>query len=206
MPYNIGAGSILEMSYHGKVDGQLFISQLHYLFATGTTIVDGEAAALEMIDNLNNAGNLSDDYLACIPDEVGGIRLRAQWITPIRYRYVVDPGGVRQGTVASPSMPSNVAVALTKTGEKANRHNIGTLHMPAVPASFIGDSLLTVLGQIAYDELCSDLPDNFILATGQDLRPVLFNRVAPSTSVQIVQAFPQDTSRVNRRRTVGLGA
>jgi len=206
MPYIIGVGSILEMSYHGKLDGQLFITQFHYLFATGTTIADGETAALEMIDNLNNAGNLSDDYLACIPDEVTDIRLRAQWITPVRYRYVIDPGGVRAGTVASPAMPSNVAVALTKTGEKANRHNIGTVHMPAVPTSFVGDSLVTVLGQIAYDELCSDIPDNFVLATGQDMRPVLFNRPAPGTSVEIVQAFLQLTTRVNRRRTVGLGA
>jgi hypothetical protein len=206
MAYPVPLSSVLEYVIRLTVDGQECMSVLHYQYDSGSSIADGKAALTDFLNKMRVAGELNDKYRGCIPDEVTDITYRAQWITPQRFRYTFLAVAPEAGLVAAPTMPSAVSVAITKQAEAANRHGQGTLHMPAVPQSFVTDSMVNGLGGLAYLDLCTKLILPIVLTGGQLMNPVLFRRDDPVLSETIITAFPQATTRVNRRRTVGLGS
>jgi hypothetical protein len=188
------------------VDGQLCMSIFHYQYDSGSVIPDGQVALTDFLNKIRVAGKLKDKYLACIPDVVNDVTWHAQWIIPTRYRVTELAIPADAGLVPTAPMPSAVAVAITKRGELANRHNIGTLHMPAVPNTFVAQSMLTAPGFLAYDDLGTQVKEPVTLTGGQLMNPVILNKADYILSPTILTTVTQPTSRVNRRRTVGLGA
>lgn len=206
MAYSITTGAVLEVTFEATQDAQRIMTLFHYRLITSLPLPDGAQAARDALLEIQAPGKLRDQYAACVPDVIIDWHAYAQWITPARYRYEVGPGADWAGTVAVTPYPVNVAAAITKFGEQANRNNIGTMHMPAVPQNFIEDSVLTLQAKLAYDNLALEIPEPIVLPGGAELVPVLFNKLNPVQSVRITGAFPQESSRVMRRRTVGVGA
>lgn len=206
MAYPIVDGSIAEVSVEMSVNGQNCMSLFHYYLEEEDPVTDGAALLVELLNWFAGGGGPFTAYEECIPDTVIDMSVYGQWITPTRYRYEIAAGGPFVGDVNSPPYPPNVSAAITKFGEAADRHNIGTLHMPAVPTTFIVDGMISAVGLGAYGGLASVLSNGFVSAAGHALSPVIFNRASPGDSPYIIGAFTQLTSRVNRRRTVGLGS
>jgi hypothetical protein len=206
MAYPVPLSSILELVANMTVNGQQCMSVFHYKYNTGSSIPDGRAAAVDFLNKIRVAGALKDAYVGCISDQIVDITWRAQWITPNRFRHVFLAVAPDAGTAAANPLPVQVSAAITKQAQNATRHGSGTLHMPGVPTSFVVDSLITLVGHTAYLALCDKVILPITLTGGQILDPVLFNRVTPNNSETIIQAFAQNTSRVNRRRTVGVGS
>jgi len=206
MAYVINPGAILQVTLDFTVNGQLNMALFHYVFQTGTAIADGKAAALDFISKIEVADELVPRFLDCISDEVLDLKVRAQWIWPARFRFVPSPTPPAAGGSLNAPLPSNVAAAITKYAETADRHGLGTLHIGGVPVTFVQDSLITVGGLIAYDALGDKMSSVYVLTTGQAMAPVLYRRGNPALSPVIIEANPQSTSRVSRRRTVGVGA
>lgn len=206
MAYPIEEGSILQVSMVGTNAGQMFVSLFNYWFTDGPTIDDGHNAALESLGELAAAGKLLEKYTNIIGPNITNIEFYAQWIDPTRYARVRDFNGPYAGTHPFDSLSPNYAVAITKRGQGAGRHDVGTLHMPGVPSSAIENGMLTAGALIDYNALRDQVIAGFTIAGARTFNPILFNRAEPSASAYISTGFVQPTARVSRRRTVGVGA
>lgn len=203
VPYEIGPDSFIEISMESELNGQQNISLFHYVY-TGTAIIpDGRQLALDFLDVLAGPDALYEAYLACLSSDVGQVQMYAQWIHPNRFAYVTYPTpSDADGPVGA--LPQNVSVAITKRGVVAARNAIGTLHMPAVPSDWVVNGQVVQPIGTPYQDLADSLASDQTVGA-VTLEPVLFNRTTPADSQFIAEAFYQLTSRVDRRRTVGLG-
>ena len=201
-------GDILQFSTRATYQGQRIINT--WLFQVDQFEVDDldyedfcNAALLDMkitdgfLDRVRNVSNLGMTY-----EEI-----RLQKIYPIRERAVVNAEAL-VGLVTGAGAPANVAAVITKQGDGSGRWAQGSWHQSAVPATF-----LLATGLLNPDYL-EDLRDallellNIGSPTGFDgstLQSVLWNKTVPARATPITALVQQNTSRVMRRRTVGLG-
>lgn len=194
--------TIIEASIRYTLNAQTLLSIFHYRLVTNTNQADGEAVL--------NAFNSAFNDVAGVVDKIAGVtsqdliidQVVLQAIYPTRFRrYVYEPVQTA-GQIAEDSLPQNVSVAITKRADEASRHGIGTLHMPAVPPSYVEGGYLTALAVNEY----TTVADEMLVEYGTpEFEPVLFNRANPAASLRITAADVRNTSRVQRRRTVGLG-
>lgn len=208
MPYPIGLNSVLEVTLMGKQAQQQVMTVLHYrLSETPAPLDDGAAALDEAITKITLAGGLADKWLACLSEDVYDIVGHVQWITPARYSYKEFPIGGGTGTVAHPAMPVNVATAITKRTEDVGRQELGTIHMPGVPQTFVDGSLLSLAALPPYQELIEKVQATILVNAGTvPLIAVIFRRSAPASSPLIDNCILQLNTRVMYRRTVGVGS
>ena len=151
------------------------------------------------------AGGQLDAYRGCMWTGIDDILLSAQWITPVRHAYIIDPAGPVAGQQLGDVLPVNVQISLTLRGEDADRHNIGRKEMGGVIAAFLTGSNLNAVGRTPYEDFCETLTTEHIGPEGEQYTHVIFNRQTPELSPEVFEAFPQTSSRVTRRRTVGVG-
>jgi hypothetical protein len=209
MARTIHVNDVVEVSYRGRHVGQRTLNLLHYK-CTAAPIggVDFAGYADELIVLLNQDDDVSDRYLACCSNEFHLEEIRVQIISEIRYSYESFPQVDTIGTVAEEALPPNEGVTLTKRNDGTGRRNRGSVHMPAVPRTFVSEGVLTGAAVTAYTALGVKLraiKQPTVLAAAIDLTPVIFNKTTPSTSPPFNSVTVQLTSRTNRRRTVGVG-
>lgn len=202
MPYPVADGSILEVTIQGRHNDQTVLSLFHYRLVGSLGLPDGEAAIDTFDAEFQAAGGIADQYVACCSNEYLSTRIHYQWIYNLRYHKKDFAGRNGDGKIAVPAHPQNVGSAITKWNNRASRHSRGTLHMPAVPQTFTTAGRLNGVGLLTYQTLATLL--NQTLVTGT-MEPVLLNKANPSLSLLIDGATVEETSRINRRRTVGLG-
>jgi len=129
-----------------------------------------------------------------------------QWIHPLRYgrQEIVNVNAT--GGVAFPALPPNEGFSITKRGLQAGRRFIGSTHVYGLP---VRDQTLGQLNAFELDEranLADKIQTTITLAGGGPIfTPVIFSKSAPTTSPEIVGTVVQQTTRTERRRTVGLG-
>lgn len=205
MPRPVSNGNIVEVTFFGRMADQVLMSVFHYRVTGITDGADGTALS----DSLNNAlklpAGLETTYTQSCSQDYAFERVTIQWIYNIRYtrqEYVPAQG---QGAINSPGLPPNDSVALTKRTDTANRHNRGTLHMPGVAVQSVLNGNVTPAGLVTYSNLGTRVAALVTTADGANFTPVIFNRGTPQNSPTILTCTPQNTSRVQRRRTVGLG-
>lgn len=202
MPYPVADGSILEVTIQGRHNDQTVLSLFHYRLVGSLGLPDGEAAIDAFDLEFQAVGGIADQYLSCCSNEYLGTRIHYQWIYNIRYHKKDFANRNGDGKVAVPAHPQNVGSAITKFNNIAGRHSRGTLHMPAVPQTFTTAGRLNGVGSLTYLTLASQLQT--VLVTGT-MEPVLLNKANPALSKVIDGATVEETTRINRRRTVGVG-
>lgn len=101
-----------------------------------------------------------------------------------------------------------MAVTTTKLAIEATRHGIGSFHLGGVANGDTLNGNVTVQGvnraSIVADAM-SQVIDVSAVPGAVTLRPIIYNRVDPTASLNWVEWKVQLTARVERRRTVGLG-
>lgn len=202
MPYEIPDGSLLEATVKGSLAGQVTMSVFHYKLTNTFGVPDGEATINSFHTEWGGNFDFFGAYKECCSNELTFTELVYQWIYPIRYRRVTKPLVGQAGTIVETSEPPNVAQVVTKVGERAGRHYVGTVHIPGLPKANNGNGLL-VEQQLTLLTTFGGLVAT--AAQNGTLVPVIFNRSQPQDSPRIIDAFPQSTVRIMRRRTVGLG-
>lgn len=208
MPYVVGPNAIIQVVMKARHEFQDIMSVFHYRRTDSGTIADG-AAMLDLFWNRwDSVGGMLDDWTNAMSEKAVAVETRLQWITPSRFAYVVKTDPARpSGLVPGDAMPVNVACSITKRCQNAGRSFVGTLHMPAVPTDFITNGGITAFGVARYAALIEEMLKEIVtLGTVQHFSPVLFHKSSPDISPVIVNASLQPFSRVERRRTVGLGA
>lgn len=199
---------VIRVDYRGTCYGQRIILTTGYRVTVNFTAGGSVSADLGLILNTIALGGVNDVptfYLQCLQNAYTLEEVRAQVVFPIRsaYRsvfYAADnagSGGV--GTVA------NDSAAITLRGPLAGRKNVSTKHIGPVPDSVSANGLLTNPYKVKLQALINALGTTMTPAgnPGRCL-PVIINKFAAST-VQWTDARIGAQSRVQRRRTVGLG-
>lgn len=204
-------GDLWELIYDYIYAGQHTLFTLHYkldsLSGTAPTLAAFIAAFRAEIDGL---GDISQQLAACYVDEASNGLLSFQKIWPARYLKSSSAAGYPDGTNDGYAavMPPNVAMALTLRADFAGPHFRGTKHLGCMGDNFITDGFISAAGQTAQAALGNVLITTVsFVASGTtcSLSPVILNRAGPSTSPTITNYIRGTTSRVQRRRTVGLG-
>lgn len=208
----VASGAIIAVSWAGKQNGQTVQTGNHYL-VTITSGPDVEVASLmrDLDSFLQGFGEADDTLADCYTPDVTQIQRRQQVIYPLRYVPFVYESHAPTGTnvLATYTLPQNVSAALTVRSFTAGRHNRGTKHIGGVGDNFTLNGYVTVDGGVKYNLWGVELESQIVLtvdASNITLDPVIYNRAAPADSAGIFNHSLQNTIRVERRRTVGLGA
>jgi hypothetical protein len=190
----------------GELAGQRIINTFGYL-VTAVAPPAGQASFFDDADAyLATGGGFYDKLRLCLPTNYMHRESWWQVIAPTRFaahRFTHNEPGTGAGLSDSP----NIASTITRRGDVANRANVSSLHL-AVPTtvSAMANGMLLTPVLDALNDFCSYIEDDIPVATGAaTLTPVIPHMILPNASVRIDQAFPQDTVRVMRRRTVRLG-
>jgi len=202
---NVNNGAVLEVVIHSTLAAQRQMTVLHYVIKEMSAPAD-QFSILETIDDRLAAADGIYDAIADVSGndcEFQSVQL--QWIYPVRYAYRKFASMPLIGQFAEPCYPPNVSVTITKKGVEAGRKNIGAVHMPNVPNGAILNGHLDGAAVALYETLATRLKTNYTLATTGTLVPIIAHRAALAESPEVVSAVLQFTSRVQRRRTVGLG-
>lgn len=201
---------ILELRILGRMNNQRLMNVLHYrLERVGASVLDGIEVISKMneklmspvggvIEVLRGMSNPAWSYEGCV----------YQWIHPNRYVSVRINDGAGAGLLAGVALPQNVASVLTKRSQFGSRHGIGSIHLGGMGAGDVTNGLLTVTRISKSVELADVLTvsvDMSDLVADAEMEPIILNKAAPADSYDFHDITIQNTVRVQRRRTVGLG-
>lgn len=206
---NLQNNAIISFQLDGRIDGQQLLLTHHFrIITTPPTSFDMQTVCDELFTWANTADNICDRYVNCLSQQVTGIVCHIQAIHPTRYVKTTYTPAASAGEVLVAAFPPNVAHAITTRCEQAGKHFRGTKHIGGVPTTFSANGLMEAAALTVYDILGSQFevaPDLDVIGLDGSLVPVVYNRSSPSTSAQIISHVVQSTTRVERRRTVGLG-
>ena len=208
MPYVINPQSVMTAVIVGRHENQEVMSVFHYRYNGSQIIQDGEALLNAFHVQFAGVNGVWGPWRECVSNKVINIKLRYQWITQSRFAYVEHiPAAGTTGNVGGDAYPVNTAVAITKRTINAGRTQVGTLHMPGVPLTFVTNGALQQNAKEAYTTLGEKMLN--AISTAQpaaELLPVLFHKSSPDISPKITAFSLKDFARIMRRRTVGVGS
>lgn len=200
--------AIIEATFQGRLFNQTILNIFHYRVALESTIVDPIAEVTDFLGSFNDPGptGFRKLFMDCMPNNYTLVAARAQAIRPIRYRAVLNtPAGVVGERDATET--ANLAAVLTSQSNRSGRREIGGKHFPTGSATDIDAGVLTNdLKAVLTIFRNKWLTQIVTVGGGGVYQPVILHpgTVAPQFS-DITAVAIQDTVRVMRRRTVGLG-
>lgn len=208
MAYTVTDGSILQAVIEGRHENQQVMSIFTWKVQVDGSLANGATALDAFWARLDGGGRFLDFYTQCLSQNVLTIRTRLQWIYPTRFAFItrVSPD-FPTGNVAGAAMPVNTAVAITKRTENAGRTQVGTLHMPGVPATAIVNGAVQAAAIARYETF-----GNFMLlpivttVPAATYTPILYHKTSPSVAQPLANFEVSRFARVQRRRTVGVGS
>jgi len=196
----------LELTCEGRLAGQRVMNVFHYFMQLEGGVDDGHQECLDLMNTLQAGGGFWDKYLACLSADCIEMHMYAQWITDVRFAYVTSPVPDATGLAGQPALPPNDGAAITLRGDLADRHNLGRKAIPGVFQDYVVNGNLVLIYFGLLEDFCDKIVLEQVNPSGAEYLPIIFNRATPELSPVITEAFPQHTSRVERRRTVGVGA
>lgn len=200
--YLITDGDVIEIIFRGRLLGQRIMTTYHYKYR-GATVTDGVQAMANILSDIEG-GMLFETYSAACPTNYIVEFVSGQVIHPVRmFRqdHAIGTPGLR-GT----AITANVASVITRKTTVGTRKGRGNIHIPntALAADVTGGMISPGLGALLEShavEMLANIPD---FDTGE-LFPILYNRSDPNASRELASCNVQATSRVMRRRTIGVG-
>lgn len=208
---SVAVGDIWRVVAEGTWDLQQIRLTHHYIVSSVTgTIADTTLSAL-LLAKLNGGGGGGDlfesKYLAVMPPSYQLTRWVVQKIYTTRLKYESLARGVA-GTHADDTAAGNQAAVVTGQTNFSGRSEVSNKHIGPIPQSAsVQDS-----GKIAaaYKALLTTLAGAFntsivSVAPAVQLDPGIFHKTGALRFTSFYQFTVQDTLRVMRRRTVGVG-
>lgn len=199
---------IVQISFRGLCFGQRIIMTRPYVisgdFPVGTSIGQDLES---IIGAVAPAGvqDIATPYLACLPPQYSLTGIRAQRIWPTRVAYREDSIIGAVGTNAGAATVANDSACITLRTALSGRKQVANMHIGPVPDTVSVAGLITNAYKATLNPLGTKLVTSFVPpASGSLVVPVVYHRA--SHTFDLVQQFILgDQSRVQRRRTVGIG-
>lgn len=204
MAYVINNGAVLQLIINYQYCGQTCLNVTNWKMSGAPSGVDGRTTLTNFLGAVNNLGGMQPHLAAALVDSVSFRDVSAQWIAPTRYAYITQPPSAAAGLLANDGLPPNVALALERANDDAGKINRGDLHIGGISTLHVADGLSTGQAALDFDSFLSDIVTPVTLF---DLvfTPVTNHRADPTLGKTLLYSRIQDTSRILRRRTVGLG-
>lgn len=215
MAYVIPGETIMQLSIVGDQFDQQTITTFHWKY-DGPNIPDGRNALNLFGLLLDQPGGLMEAYANATPLSLVNIKQVLQWIAPQRFRSLVRVSAFNAGLKPTAEL-TNIACALTITGDEASRRAQATKHIPA-PGDQYNDGIFdggytAAVGAIwqayrATEPLLAGTmipgiwgpPRKATVDKCGNVVPAVPSKWSPATGASV-----GDTVRVMRRRTVRIG-
>lgn len=200
-------GDVFQYTFVGLWHGQIVLNTFRYTLTSTTGAPTTVNITSGWVTKTTSAGQLVPTFMAACPPQYALTAIWGQRIAPTRVAKDVYLQAIFGGNI-EPSNSANLAAVLQRRGALANKHNVGSLHVP-----YPNLNTLAANGQldVAYKALITAI-GSFVVANVTDAavnvsEPVLFpNKTLDVTKViPITQATAQGTIRTMRSRTVGHG-
>lgn len=200
--YTINNGAIMAVAFQGTLYGQQIMTTFHYRYE-GPVIASGQTF-LQTFIGVNAQMQANQGlWRACISADCVSLEAAGQWIWPLRYRAYRVPMAGPTGDMGSANA-SNTASVITLIADEATRHGVGNKHLPGLAGGNQDQGFLTNPQIVANTDFSTAMATSVPLLGGV-MQPVIYNRANPAASLDVVGAEVNQTVRVMRRRTVGLG-
>ncbi len=203
-------GAILQCSIAQVQNQQIIENVIHYRLAVNpSAVVNGSDVIDLMIPFLQSAaGNIADVMKSAFAGDWQFTGIIYQWIYPARFIPITSTTNQGPGLAAFPFMPANVGTTLTKYSVDASRHGRGSMHFAGMTAADVSGGIVSagrVATMNALGARLTTVVDVSAVPGAISMTPIIFNRATPENSARWENYNPEKTSRVNRRRTVGVG-
>lgn len=203
---NLDNNDVVEVTFEGKVFGQQTISTFFYKVNGVTVGIPIFTELSNFIGKIRAPGKLFQKYQNVTTDGLEDLNVYAQVVYPIRYRYTNDGELTQTGAVEEETMPPNVQASITRVAERAGQRYTSHLAVPAVPRTASIAGLLLTGYMTDLQALADEVIATIVLDSGVEMTPCIFHPQYTPVYEPLFLAFPQETIRVMRRRTVGLGS
>lgn len=211
MAYLLDIGDLFSVNIDARLFGQQILFTTHWRFDSvepGTT-VQAEETFEAWAAFLDSAEGWGKAYADSVSQSLTGLTYVFQRIQPVRMVSKRIASTFTEGQVAEDSLPPNTSHVLTLRCDETGRNKVGNRHIAAVPPSFTENGMITADGITALSGLGETLMPFTSFEVGLDtlqFGPVIYHRDAIPTYSEITNYSIQQTTRVERRRTVGLGS
>lgn len=199
---------IVRVTWRGLCFGQRIILTNDYLVIGDinpiTTVIE-DLANIATVIAVGGADDKTTRYMAALPPQYTLTDLRVQKLWPTRSAYWQNTFVGVVGTHASPATVANDSAALTMRTPFSGRKHRGTKHIGPIPDAASAAGLLTAgyrgimatLGNMLLESIAPAGAAGF-------LKPGIYNKPLSSITFTLNWIIG-DQSRVQRRRTVGIG-
>jgi len=203
------AGDSVAIHFLGRCFGQRTVLTNTYRCTVGNAGLTTAQVLNELLNEVVLAGGANEilgQYRACLPPQWSLEETRAQVLAPVRSAFTSQGFVGFPGTNANAATVASDAAAITRRTALAGRRQISTLKIGPVPDAASAAGLLTG----AYGLLLQTLGTATIkplllpISTCQFI-PTILTALGTHDGRDLTNFFIGTTSRVNRRRTVGVG-
>lgn len=200
-------GQIYLTTFRGRIANQeimnTYIHRLDVLGAPATT----DQVIAEFNTRITAGGGLFNTFISAVPPEYLCLERWFQVVWPTRIRKNVVVSNL-PGSWAGVNDSPNVAVSIERFAETSGRNSVGRVQLPAsmAPADIAGGVISGAGYKAALDAHAVQMKTAVTtVPTGHVLSPVLWAKATAATFRPVIGSVRQETVRVMRRRTVGLG-
>jgi len=200
--------AVAQVVISSRIFEQRILNTFYYQFiGVADVSVDYTDYLQTLGDELNAPGRLVAKYLACIPENQNVDFLTVQTVFPVRQRYVkLDVNGIGDGS-AGLTDTANLAWSMRRVSTTIGPRGVGRVQIPVGLDYRLGGKLNPAVGSSERTNFGLQMLQNEVTVTpAAEWQPVLFGISGGVTNVSpLIEATPEQTLRVMRRRTVGLG-
>lgn len=199
-------GDSVLVTVNGRLNEQRTMNTFWFRVTAIADAPDESIAFAALFLQLVGAGGLLEDYLACVPTNWAAEAVWFQSITPVRQRKVSFPWDAIGGGPSS-ALTSNVQASITRVGDAARRDAIGGIRIPiGTGVGSITNGRL-MAGQKTVLQDLADSMTQIVTTIGPNVEytPIVGKPNNAGNYWNVVDTTVQETARVLRRRTVGLG-
>lgn len=198
---------VIEGAYVGECLGQTIMSVFHWKVGVVSSIPNtlAELDAFASRWQTLGANSFLTNYLALMPLNYTLTRVTAQQIWTTRSRRVQKVNLIT-GNGVSTATTANVQSSITFTTDFAGRTDIGGKRL-LLPNQAYEDGKVNLAHHNSMIDFAVNCVTPLVVADGGGTYlPVIYHRVGLPTKSSLITGYViQDTVRVMRRRTVGLG-
>jgi hypothetical protein len=203
--YPISPNDVCEVTITAVLANQIVFWTHHYKYIDATVIADGNAELGLLTTALRTTSAVYTKLKGLQTSDVAYQEMRTQIVFPARRPYHSFDLRPDAGTKAPPTAPPNVACFINKQSSIVGRGRHGGWHICGVDLASISAGIMDP-AYIALANVAAGLWNTDVLTTsGSHWHPVIFNPRNPTPQADIFGTFTERTSRIERRRTVGVG-
>lgn len=205
--FQVPLTSVVRVNWYGRCFGQRIMLTTGYIKEAGAINLSVQTEMNALIDEMLVGGQLDilGTYMALLPADYALEKITAQVVQATRFS-MIQRNVTTNGTHAAAATVANDSACITLSGELAGARNRSNKHIGPIPDAASASGLLQPGYVALLSALGAKLVTTLILPAGAETYVPCVINTPPIVGVGVLDRHtvgPQ--SRVQRRRTVGLG-